>query len=97
MYNKYMFTEGSKQNSTEESDAGQADPAGTLERASVTGRPLSEEELRELRDGPPPGWRSGFLALNAAGVKAEEVGKPSGFEKHATGEGAEGHIVRGLD
>lgn len=84
-------------NNTEEGDAGEADASGTKERLSVTGRPLSEDELRDLHDGPPPGWRSGIVALNAAGAKAEEMGLEGGYERLA-GEGpAESHIILGQE
>ncbi len=94
-----MFAESGKQTNTEEGDAGEADAADTIGRTSSGGEPLSEEELREreLLDGPPPGWRAGIVALDAAGAKAEIRGIPSGYERLA-GEGApESHIVVGQD
>lgn len=88
---------GEKQSNTEEGDAGEAATSDLVEWVSVTGKPLSEEEWRELIDGPPPGWRAGTVALDAAGAKAEEIGLESGYERLAAGDGPDSHIIRGQD
>jgi hypothetical protein len=76
--------------SEKESDAGDADAAGKQQYC------VPKEELL---DGPPPCWRSGYAALSASGIKAEELGldKLPGYEQHANEDEPEGNIILGQD